>query len=306
MTAQSVILPLPSDHARFIVLRLKDLSIQQLKEKLEDLFSTRDRLITQHPNAQIKTGVAFGPELWPKLYSQTPEGFTQLAPIQGAFQMPVVPADIIIHVASQRTDICFALSQSFFEGIQDKVEVLDERVCFRYFDGRDITGFIDGTENPQFPDDRAETALLGEDAGVFADGSFIFAQRYSHNLEKWKKLKVDAQEHVMGRTKLESIELDDDVKPENAHVARTVIEDEQGEELEILRHSLPYGDGQGDQGLFFIAYTKDLTRIDRMLLRMFGTSGDGIHDRLLHFVTALDGAYYFAPSEELLEELLES
>ena len=305
MTAQSVILPLPSDHARFIVLRLKDLSIQQLKEKLENLFSTRDRLITQHPNAQIKTGVAFGPELWPKLYSQTPEGFTQLAPIQGAFQMPVVPADIIIHVASQRTDICFALSQSFFEGIQDKVEVLDERVCFRYFDGRDITGFIDGTENPQFPDDRAETALLGEDAGVFADGSFIFAQRYSHNLEKWKKLKVDAQEHVMGRTKLESIELDDDVKPENAHVARTVIEDEQGEELEILRHSLPYGDGQGDQGLFFIAYTKDLTRIDRMLLRMFGTSGDGIHDRLLHFVTALDGAYYFAPSEELLAELLE-
>lgn len=305
MTAQSVILPLPSDHARFIVLRLKDLSIQQLKEKLENLFSTRDRLITQHPNAQIKTGVAFGPELWPKLYSQTPEGFTQLAPIQGAFQMPVVPADIIIHVASQRTDICFALSQSFFEGIQDKVEVLDERVCFRYFDGRDITGFIDGTENPQFPDDRAETALLGEDAGVFADGSFIFAQRYSHNLEKWKKLKVDAQEHVMGRTKLESIELDDDVKPENAHVARTVIENEQGEELEILRHSLPYGDGQGDQGLFFIAYTKDLTRIDRMLLRMFGTSGDGIHDRLLHFVTALDGAYYFAPSEELLAELLE-
>lgn len=305
MTAQSVILPLPSDHARFIVLRLKDLSIQQLKEKLENLFSTRDRLITQHPNAQIKTGVAFGPKLWPKLYSQTPEGFTQLAPIQGAFQMPVVPADIIIHVASQRTDICFALSQSFFEGIQDKVEVLDERVCFRYFDGRDITGFIDGTENPQFPDDRAETALLGEDAGVFADGSFIFAQRYSHNLEKWKKLKVDAQEHVMGRTKLESIELDDDVKPENAHVARTVIENEQGEELEILRHSLPYGDGQGDQGLFFIAYTKDLTRIDRMLLRMFGTSGDGIHDRLLHFVTALDGAYYFAPSEELLEELLE-
>ena len=306
MTAQSVILPLPSDHARFIVLRLKDLSIQQLKEKLEDLFSTRDRLITQHPNAQIKTGVGFGPELWAKLYSQTPEGFTQLAPIQGAFQMPVVPADILIHVASQRTDICFALSQSFFEGIQDKVEVLDERVCFRYFDGRDITGFIDGTENPQFPDDRAETALLGEDAGVFADGSFIFAQRYSHNLEKWKKLKVDAQEHVMGRTKLESIELDDDVKPENAHVARTVIEDEQGEELEILRHSLPYGDGQGDQGLFFIAYTKDLTRIDRMLLRMFGTSGDGIHDRLLHFVTALDGAYYFAPSEELLAELLES
>ncbi|WP_160232136.1 Dyp-type peroxidase [Acinetobacter indicus] len=305
MTAQSVILPLPSDHARFIVLRLKDLTLEQLKEKLADLFNTRDRLITQHPHAQIKTAVAFGPELWAQLYSQTPAGFKQLQPIEGVFQMPVVPADVLIHIASARADICFALSQSFFEGIQDQVDVLDERVCFRYFDGRDMTGFIDGTENPQFPDDRAEVALLGEDAGIFEDGSFVFAQRYAHDLDKWKRLKVDAQEQVMGRTKLESIELDDEVKPDNAHVARTVVEDDEGEEMEILRHSLPYGDGQGDQGLFFIAYTKDLTILDAMLERMFGTSGDGIHDRLLHFVTALDGAYYFAPSEELLETVLE-
>ncbi|NNP74340.1 peroxidase [Acinetobacter defluvii] len=305
MTAQSVILPLPSNHARFIVLNLKDLPIDALKEQLNDFFTTRDRLITQHPDAEIKTSVAFGPELWAKLYPQNPEGFKQLEPIQGSFTMPVAPADVLIHIASARTDICFALSQSFFDGIQDQVEVLDERVCFRYLDGRDLTGFIDGTENPQFPDDRAETALLGEDAGIFADGSFVFAQRYVHNLESWKRLKVDAQEHVIGRTKLESIELDDDLKPENAHIARTVIEDDEGEELEILRHSLPYGDGQGEQGLFFIAYTKDLTRIDQMLLRMFGTSGDGIHDRLLHFVTAVDGAYFFAPNEDLLEEVLD-
>ena len=305
MTAQSVILPLPSNHARFIVIRLKDLSIDGLKEKLEHLFTTRDRLITQHPDAEIKTAVAFGPELWSRLYNQAPQGFKQLSPIHGSFEMPVVPADVLIHIASARSDICFALSQSFCDGIQDQVEVLDERVCFRYLDGRDLTGFIDGTENPQFPDDRGETALLPEDSGVFADGSFVFAQRYVHNLESWKRLKVDTQEQVIGRTKLESIELDDDVKPENAHVARTVVEDEEGEELEILRHSLPYGDGKGEQGLFFIAYTKDLTRIDQMLLRMFGTSGDGIHDRLLHFVTAVDGAYYFAPSEDLLEEILE-
>ena len=306
MTAQSVILPLPSDHARFIVLRLKDLSIDELKEKLADLLTTRDRLITQHPQAQIKTAIAFGPELWAKLYPESPAGFKQLEPIHGSFHMPVVEADVLIHLASQRTDICFAMSQAFFEGIQDKVEVLDERVCFRNFDGRDLTGFIDGTENPQFPDDRAETALLPEEAGIFADGSFIFAQRYAHDLEKWKRLKVDAQEHVIGRTKLESIELDDEVKPENAHVARTVVEDDAGEEMEILRHSLPYGDGRGDQGLFFIAYTKDLSIIDAMLFRMFGTSGDGIHDRLLHFVTPKDGAYYFAPSEELLEQVLDT
>lgn len=304
MTAQSVILPLPSDHARFIVLRLKDLTLLELKEKIEDLLDTRDRLITQHPNAEIKTAIAFGPELWAKLYAQSPSGFKQLDPMQGAFEMPVVPADVLIHIASQRSDICFTLSQAFFDGIQDKVEVLDERVCFRYFDGRDLTGFIDGTENPQFPDDRAETALLAEDAGIFADGSFVFAQRYIHDLDKWKRLKVDAQENVMGRSKLESIEMDDDVKPENAHIARVVIKDDKGEEMEILRHSLPYGDGKGEQGLFFIAYTKNLGIIDDMLKHMFGTTGDGIHDRLLHFVTAVDGAYFFAPSEELLEEVL--
>jgi len=305
MTAQSVILPLPSNHARFIVLNLKNLSIDGLKKQLNALLSTRDRLITQHPEAEIKTSIAFGPELWAKLYHTTPEGFKQLEPIQGAFEMPVVPADVLIHIASARTDICFALSQSFFDGIQNQVEVLDERVCFRYLDGRDLTGFIDGTENPQFPDDRAETALLGEDSGIFEDGSFIFAQRYVHELEKWKRLKVDAQENVIGRSKLESIEMDDEHKPENAHIARVVIEDNEGEELEILRHSLPYGDGQGEQGLFFIAYTKDLTRIDRMLVNMFGTQGDGIHDRLLHFVTPMDGAYFFAPNEEVLEEILE-
>ncbi|WP_111861495.1 Dyp-type peroxidase [Acinetobacter sp. CFCC 10889] len=306
MTAQSVILPLPSNHARFIVLNLKDLSIDALKEQLNALFSTRDRLITQHPDAEIKTSVAFGPELWAKLHDQTPAGFKQLEPIQSSFNMPVVPADVLIHIASARADLCFAMSQSFFDGIQDQVEVLDERVCFRYLDGRDLTGFIDGTENPQFPDDRDEVALLGDEAGIFADGSFVFAQRYVHDLAKWKHLKVDAQEHVIGRTKLESIELDDDVKPENAHIARAVIEDDEGEELEILRHSLPYGDGQGEQGLFFIAYTKDLSRIDQMLVRMFGTSGDGIHDRLLHFVTAVDGAYFFAPNEDLLEEILDT
>ncbi|TXJ05371.1 MAG: Dyp-type peroxidase [Acinetobacter sp.] len=305
MTAQSVILPLPSEHARFIVLTLKDLSLAELKQQIEALLATRDLLISQHPDAHIKTAIAFGPELWSKLHATTPTGFKQLDPQHGAFNMPVVPADVFIHIASSRTDLCFALSQAFFTGIQNKVNVLDERACFRYLDSRDLTGFIDGTENPQFPDDRAEVALLPEQNGIFADGSFIFAQRYVHNLAKWQQLKVDSQEQVIGRTKLESIELEDDVKPENAHVARTVVEDADGEEMEILRHSLPYGDGQGEQGLFFVAYTHDLSIIDAMLKRMFGTAGDAIHDRLLHFTTAVDGAYYFAPSNELLEQILQ-
>ncbi len=304
MTAQSVILPLPSDHARFIVIRLGQLHIQQLKQQLNHLINTRDRLITQHANAEIKIAIAFSPSLWQQLYTQSPANFHQLEPIQGAFSMPVDPGDVLIHIASSKADICFALSQAFFNGIREEVEVLEERTCFKYLDSRDLTGFIDGTENPQIKDDREEVALLGEEAGVFADGSFVFAQRYVHDLEKFHRLNVDAQEHVIGRSKLESIEMNDETKPDNAHIARVVIEDDQGEELEIVRHSLPYGDGHGEQGLFFIAYTKDLSIIDQMLEHMFGTTGDHIHDRLLHFTTAVNGGYYFAPSDELLTEVM--
>ena len=305
MTAQSVILPLPSDHARFIVIRLGQLTVEQLKQQLNDLINTRDRLITQHANAEIKTAIAFSPSLWQQLHDQTPENFHQLEPIQGAFEMPVDAGDVLIHVASSKADICFVLSQAFFHGIREQVEVLEERTCFKYLDSRDLTGFIDGTENPQFKDDREEVALLGKDAGIFADGSFVFAQRYVHDLDKFNRLKVDAQENVFGRSKLESIEMEDDVKPDNAHIARVVIEDDEGEELEIVRHSLPYGDGHGEQGLFFIAYTKDLNIIDQMLEHMFGTTGDHIHDRLLHFTTAVNGGYYFAPSDELLAVVIE-
>jgi len=304
MTAQSVILPQPSSHARFIVLNLNQLSIEQLKQQLNTLQSTRDRLNGQYRDAEVKLAIAFGPQLWAQLHTAAVPGFKALNAIQGAFNMPAIEADLLIHIASARADLCFALSQSFFTGIENQIELLDERVCFRYMDSRDLTGFIDGTENPQFPDDRAETALLGQDAGIFADGSFVFAQRYVHDLDKWQRLKVDAQENVIGRSKLESIEMDDETKPDNAHIARVVIEDEAGEEMEILRHSLPYGDGQGEKGLFFIAYTKNLTIIDHMLEHMFGTTGDNIHDRLLHFVSAVDGAYYFAPSQELLDEIL--
>lgn len=304
MTAQSLILPLPSNHGRFIVINLKNLSLDGLKEKLSYFISTRDRLITQHPDAQIKTAIAFGPHLWPQLYPHSPQGLKQLQAIDGRVHMPARPADLFIQIASSRADICFALSQCFFEDIKDQVEVLNERVGFRYLDGRDLTGFIDGTENPQMREDRAETALLGEDAGEFADSSFVFVQRYVHDLDKWKRLRVDAQEDVIGRSKLDSIEMSDEQKPKNAHIARVVIEDEQGEELEILRHSLPYGDGQGEQGLFFVAYTKDLTVIDRMLQHMFGSTPDGIHDRLLHFVTPVDGAYFFVPNEDLMDQIL--
>lgn len=297
MHAQSGILPLPSRFARFLVLRRQDLALDEIRRALRELAVTRRRLQTQDPAAGLTTVLAFGGALWRELQGSAPAGWHELEALQGKFTMQAASADIFLHIHSERFDLCYELAQVLMARFDGRVQVLEECAGFRYLDSRDLTGFIDGTENPQTPEERAETALLAD--GEYAGGSFVFAQRYVHHLDKWHRLGVDAQEQVIGRSKLESIELDEDVMPENSHVSRNVIE-EDGEELAILRHSLPYGDAGSEHGLFFLAYTHDLSIIDRMLARMFGTTEDGISDRLLNFVTPVGGAYFFAPSEEML------
>lgn len=302
MTAQSVILPQPSLHACFIVLNLNQLTPVELITQL-NLFLDRKLLLQkQNIDANIKTSIGFGLDLFSLLSTDIPDDFTILEPIQGIKEMPSVPADLIIHIASERSDLCYDLNQTFFDGIEDKVQVIDNVTAFRYLDKRDLTGFIDGTENPFYKKERAETALLPE--GMFEDGSFIFAQRYLHDLKKFNQLDTNSQENVFGRSKLDSIEMSDDKKPHNAHIARTLITDDKGEELHIVRHSLPYGTGNGEKGSFFIAYSKDIERINIMLSRMYGTNNDGISDHLLDFTTPQNGAFYFCPSEELLTQLL--
>lgn len=305
---QSGILPPSSRHARFLVLRLGSLSLAELKAQLRDLETTRQRLLTQYVDSQLTSVIGFGIELWQQLHSKLPQGFHDLMPLSSPSAtekliMPSTGGDLVLHIHGEQADLCFLLAQTFMNGIADKVQVMDERIGFRYLDRRDLTGFIDGTENPFSEEDRANAALIS--LGAFAGGSFVFSQRFVHDLQTWQRLKVDAQEHVFGRTKLDSVEFPDGVKRTNSHIARVVIEDEQGEELEILRHSLPYGDGSGEQGLFFHAYTKDLTVIDRMLGRMYG-AGDGITDRMLQFVTPVSGAYFFAPSQDLLDEIIDA
>ena len=302
MTPQSVILPQPSQHAWFITINKGQATKEQILIQLNNMLDRKLLLIKQNSDANLKTAIGFGMNFWLELYNTTPDGFQVLDPIDGLVQLPASPTDLIIHIASERADLCFELAQTFFDGIKDQLDVKEDLSCFRYMDKRDLTGFIDGTENPYYEQERYDTAIIPE--GSFKDGSFIFAQRYIHNLDKWHKLDTTSQEHVFGRTKPDSIEMSEDTKPHNAHISRTSITDKEGEELHIVRHSLPYGTGNGDKGSFFIAYTKDLERINTMLSRMYGTSGDGIQDHLLSFTTPQDGAYYFCPSEELLNLVL--
>jgi putative iron-dependent peroxidase len=300
MSSQSAILAPDSAHSRFLVLKGRNLDLAVLRAALARFAVTRRRLQTQDGAAALVSAIGFGPALWRGLAGEAPAGLHELAPLEGAFRMPAPGGDILVHINSQRVDFCFELAQSFLHDLTGQVEVLEEQAGFRYLDNRDLTGFIDGTENPHEPDGRADAALIPD--GEFAGGSFAFAQRYVHDMGKWQRLKVEAQEQVIGRTKLDSEELPEDRLPANSHVARNIIE-EDGEELQILRHSMPYGSAGGERGLFFLAYTRDLSIIDRMLANMFGTAGDGLSDRLLNFVTPVGGGYFFVPSETRLQQL---
>ncbi|HTH16406.1 MAG TPA: Dyp-type peroxidase [Magnetospirillum sp.] len=228
-----------------------------------------------------------------------PKGLMPFEPLaDGDRQAPATPADLFLHIHSPRHDANLMLARAFVRSLASGADLVEEVMGFKHLGGRDLTGFVDGTENPE-GDERAEVALVAD--ASFAGGSFVSIQRYVHDLAKWDALPVPSQELAVGRTKETDEELDDEVKPPTAHIARVVIE-EDGEELEILRHSLPYG-GTRESGLYFVAYGATPEPFRKMLTRMVVRDGDGHFDRLLDFTKPVTGATFFTPSREMLEAL---
>jgi len=215
---------------------------------------------------------------------------------------PATPGDILLHIRADQMDLCFELATQLLSALGDAVLVVDEVQGFRYFDMRSIIGFVDGTENP---DDRhmAEFTLIGDEDPVFAGGSYVLVQKYLHKMTAWNALSVEAQERIIGRTKLSDIELGDAVKPSNSHSALTTITLD-GEEVKILRDNMPFGrPGAGEFGTYFIGYARSPAPIELMLENMFVGRPAGNYDRLLDFSTAVTGGLFFVPSADLLEEL---
>jgi putative iron-dependent peroxidase len=301
---QGGILPEPPESALFLVLSAgdRDRDGRAVAKALARVPELTRPLARAEPRARLRSVVALGPALWdvasPGL---RPRRFADFPAVDsGELRAPATGGDVLLHLAARRPDLCFELALRVRRELGDRVGVLEEVHGFRYLDGRDLTGFIDGTENPKGRE-RAEVALVGAEDRAFAGGSFVFTQRYVHDLAKWGGLTVREQEAVIGRRKRDSRELSARAKPPTAHIARTVIE-EDGEELEIVRHSFPYGT-ISECGLFFIAYTRDLSIPEKMLRRMLGAAGDGRHDRLMEFTRAVSGATFFAPSLRLLRSL---
>jgi putative iron-dependent peroxidase len=179
---------------------------------------------------------------------------------------------------------------------------VDEVQGFRYFDDRDLMGFVDGTENPRGTA-ATEAVLVGDEDVAFAGGSYVIVQKYLHNLDAWNSLSTEAQERIIGRTKLSDIELDDSVKPTSAHSALTTIV-ENGKEIKILRDNMPFGrPGYGEFGTYFIGYSRSPRTIEQMLENMFVGRPPGNYDRLLDFSRAVTGNLFFVPSATFLADV---
>jgi porphyrinogen peroxidase len=212
------------------------------------------------------------------------------------------PGDLLFHLRADRTDLCFELETKILTRLGATVTTVDEVQGFRYFDSRDLIGFVDGTENPKGAAAR-HAVLVGSEDPAFAGGSYVIVQKYLHDLAGWNKLPIEEQERIVGRTKLDDIELDEEVKPTRAHNALTTIV-EDGKEVKILRDNMPYGrPAQGEFGTYFIGYSRSPRTIEQMLQNMFVGNPPGNYDRLLDFSRAVTGNLFFVPSATLLEAL---
>ncbi|AII08760.1 Dyp-type peroxidase [Rhodococcus opacus] len=249
--------------------------------------------------------VGVGAQFWDRVSaSSRPAHLHPFVPLSGpVHSAPSTPGDVLFHIKAARKDLCFELGRQIVSALGSAATVIDEVHGFRYFDSRDLLGFVDGTENPT-DDDAADAALIGDEDPDFRGGSYVIVQKYLHDMSEWSTLSTEEQERVIGRTKLENVELDDDVQPSNSHVTLNTIVDDDGVEHDILRDNMAFGSlGEAEYGTYFIGYAKDPAVTELMLRRMFLGEPPGNYDRILDFSTAATGTLFFVPSRDVLESL---
>jgi porphyrinogen peroxidase len=246
----------------------------------------------------------FGSDAWDKLFAAPrPAELHPFREFHSAGRHAIsTPGDILFHIRASRMDLCFELATQIMDSIGDVVTVADEVHGFRYFDDRDVMGFVDGTENPR-GDAAREAVIVGSEDLSFAGGSYVIVQKYLHDMKAWNTLPVEMQEKIVGRRKLSDVELSDSEKPSNAHNALTNIE-ENGRQLQILRDNMPFGrPGHGEFGTYFIGYCRTPRVTETMLENMFIGNPPGNYDRLLDFSQAATGCLFFVPTATFLDSV---
>jgi porphyrinogen peroxidase len=255
--------------------------------------------------AQLSCVVGFGADAWGRIFdTPRPARLHRLPMIRGErHEAPSTPGDVVFHIRAGRPDLCFELATLILSRLDGAAVAVDETQGFRFFDFRDLLGFVDGTENPT-GDASAEAALIGADDPDFAGGSYLVVQKYLHDLDAWNKLPVEAQNRVIGRDKLSNVEMPDAVTPSSAHRILTTIRDDDGNEIKIMRDNMPFGSpAAGEFGTYFIGYAASPTVIEQMLRNMFIGNPTGNYDRILDFSRATTGSLFFVPSLTMLDTL---
>ena len=303
---QAVIAPL-TGAAIFLVVGLApgDDSAAAVRDLCADLAGLVRAVGFRDLDGHLTCVTGFGAAAWDRISdADKPAGLHPFREIKAGPRHAVATAgDVLFHIRAVRMDLCFELAGQIMSRLGSAVTVESEVHGFRYFDDRDLIGFVDGTENPTGVA-AARATLIGDEDPAFAGGSYVIVQQYLHDVAAWNALPVEEQEKIIGRTKLADIELADDVKPTSAHNALTTITGADGEEIQILRDNMPFGSvGDGRYGTYFIGYARSPATIEQMLTNMFVGSPEGNYDRLLDFSTAITGNLFFVPAVPLLENL---
>jgi porphyrinogen peroxidase len=300
---QSVLAPL-TPAAIFLVVTIDDGGEAIVHDALPDLSGSVRAIGFRDPTKHLSVVTSIGSDAWDRLFGgPRPAGLHPFIELKGPrHEAPKTPGDLLFHIRAESLDVCFELAGRIVKSMAGAITVVDEVHGFKFFDNRDLLGFVDGTENPDGPIAVSATTVGDEDPD-FAGSCYVHVQKYLHDMRSWESLSVTEQEDVFGRTKLEDIEMDDDAKPSNSHIALNVIEDEDGNELKIVRANMPFGEvGKGEYGTYFIGYSRNPEVTEQMLRNMFLGDPPGNTDRVLDFSTAVTGGLFFSPTIDFLDD----
>jgi porphyrinogen peroxidase len=291
--------------AIFLVLAINPGGEAACRDALGDWAALQRAVGFRSPGPSLACIAAVGSQAWDRLFAgPRPAELHPFRELAGPRHRAVsTPGDLLLHIRHERMDLCFEFATQVMDRLAGAVTVVDEVHGFRFFDERDLLGFVDGTENPVGAAAGA-AALIGEDDPGFAGGSYVIVQKYLHDTDAWNALSTEEQERVIGRSKLSDIEMPDEIKPVNSHVALNTIVDPDGTQRQIVRANMPFGElGRGEFGTYYIAYAATPAVTEQMLTNMFIGNPPGNTDRILDFSTAVTGGLFFAPSADFLDDL---
>lgn len=300
---QEVLAP-PAKAAIFLVVTVRAGAEDAVRDVLSGLAGLTRAVGFRDPEGGLSCVVGVGSDVWDRLYdAPRPAGLHPFPELRGDVHTAVsTPGDLLFHLRSTRLDLCFELARQLMKQLAGHVDVADETHGFRYFDERDLLGFVDGTESPTGAGAIGFVYIRDEDP-AYAGGSYVMVQKYLHDLDAWEALPVEEQERAFGRTKLSDIEFPDEKKPSNSHLTLNTITDPDGTEHKIVRDNMPFGAvGSGEYGTYYIGYAADPDVMEQMLRNMFIGDPPGNHDRILDFSTAVTGNLFFVPTADFLDD----